>query len=159
MKTTAQHLIVIAILALFGITVNAQNTKSFRVHHSKGKFAGFVSERVHFAKKGLSADLKTLEAFVKFKPSEISSEEELSEPLTELAAAVAQLKTDVRYTPTTPNYYSYEVEDIDFSNVMKELEKVVKYNPAENLVENGSEFRGTLKELEKVVKYQPSAIF
>ncbi len=158
MKTTAQHLIVIAIIALFGINVNAQNTKSVRYHHFEGKFAGLVSERVNHAKHGLKANLKSLEAYVRFTPSEMDNEIAVSEPLTELASVVAQMATDVRFTPNTPNYSVYETDDIDLKKIKKELEKIVKFRPSETTADSSSEFDSILKELEKDVKYKPASI-
>lgn len=158
MKTTAQHLIVIAIIALFGINVNAQNTKSVRFNQLEGKFAGLISKGVNHAKHELSTDLKTLEAYVKFNPSEISSEPVISEPLTELASVMAQMEIDVRFTPNTPNYSAYETEVVDFKEIRKELEIIVKFKPSEASNENSSEFDTILKELEKDVKYKPASI-
>lgn len=158
MKTTAQHFIVIAIIALFGINVNAQNTKSIRFHQLEGKFAGLVSSGVDHAKHGLSADLEKLEAYVKFKPSEINGESVLSEPLTELASVMAQMEIDVRFTPNTPNYSVYETEVVDFKKITRELEDLVKFKPSEVSAERSSEFDAILKELEKDVKYKPASI-
>lgn len=159
MKTTAQKLIVIVTVAFFGLTAQAQNTRSFRMDH-KMRVAEFLSEKKNMVKHEISNDLDNLKALIKYKPSGFKAEEfRGSEPMNEIASLVSQLEADVKYRPSGMSFDPEIMQtSYDFIALSKELEKTVKYNPAEALNGNNVEMDNILKELEKEVRYYPASI-
>lgn len=160
MKTTAQKLVVIATVAIFGLTVQAQNTKAVKLSHYKGQLAELVSVKMNTAVNELSSQLENLKAAVKYTPAELNEDLYPVEASFDYTSIENELEKELKYNPSEVVISAYEYEEnVDvLENVQVELEEVVKFRPAEaTTYDENPDLAEIMTELEKEVKYVPSA--
>jgi hypothetical protein len=160
MKTTANKLIVLAVATFLGLTLNAQNTKSVKLNHFKGHLAELVSEKMVMAKAEMVAGLESLEAFVRYTPAEINVEPYETESAFDIDLVEDQLENFVKFVPKADYEanYEYKSDSEGMNETLMELEEVVKFKPNDyNPDYYGNAWVADIvNELERVVKYQPA---
>lgn len=159
MKTTAQKLMIAATIALFSLTMNAQNTKSMGQSKFSGHLTGFVSGKVNHIAHELAVQIENIKATVKYFPSAINEAYFPSEPSFDYAVLTTEMEKDLKYVPTEMNLNYESYEEPSFTNLLQELETVVKYYPSDA---NSSEvvdpeLNSLLAELSTDVKYKPAS--
>ena len=162
MKTTAHKLIVTATVALFGLTVNAQNTRSIEHKLFSDRVAEFVSVKMEYAADAMSTQLANLKALVKYTPAEMNEENYSMEPSFDFASVSNELESSVKYTPTDNLDSAYEYTDNteSLNYIQDELESIVKYKPSDSVIDDSEnkEMSEILDELSKFAKYTPAAV-
>lgn len=154
MKTTAQKIVGIATIALFSLSLNAQNTKSVHFVNYSPEASGYVSKKMERISLKLSDQIQKLARFVKFVPRDIN-EDAYAEVNYDFSDISEQLSKEVKYVPSTDLEINYE--ETNFDSILEELKPNVKYTPSQE-VSDDSVFDRLTAELEKTVRFYPANI-
>lgn len=134
MKTKIYNPIVIAALSILSLTANAQNTKSYNVSIRNDHQLLASAERknpILMIKDDLDIQLSKVAEYVKFTPKSDKTEYTSEVESTYWTNLLKELEPSVKYNPEATSLIKYEQEMLA-EEISKELVPLVKFNPAES---------------------------
>lgn len=150
MKTNMIKTAALTLTMVISLSVNAQNTKSLKENRITQKLDKIVKENtIDFANA-----LDNLKEAIQFKPTTLS---DYTGEVSESAIDLNELKSFVKYVPSTNVEVSITSQNNEMESVLAELQEFVKFKPHNESTLIESEIKKATEELALVVRFKPAS--
>lgn len=154
MKTNLIRTAATTVALVLAISVNGQNTKSFKENSFANKFTNVVKENVNTLSNELKADLDNLKSAAFFKPETSFAGNEMNSE--NIVFDLKELEASAKFNPASALTESSD-NSMDMSAIMEELKAVAKFQPKDLEINNNSELSEVMNQLAAVVRYTPES--